>query len=208
MSEQTEAFPEKKPRLALLLATGFGLGYLPVAPGTWGSLLGLSVWWLLPAYYPMSPFLHPWSFGFFGIGRYALGFSAFIRISATVLIAAAGTWASHHVASYFSKSDPQEIVIDEISGQMIAVLSIGWMLGGIDSDDLTSARQLVVLSVPNWKYLVTGFILFRVFDIWKPFPIRRVEKLPGGWGIMADDWVAGVYAAGVLWLVRWSGWMG
>ena len=56
--------------------------------------------------------------------------------------------------------------------------------------------------LPNWKYLLLGFILFRVFDIWKPWPVRQAEKLPGGWGIMADDWVAGIYAALGLWLAR------
>ena len=54
----------------------------------------------------------------------------------------------------------------------------------------------------NWKYLLAGFILFRVFDIWKPFPARRAEFLPGGLGIMADDWIAGAYAALGLWLIR------
>jgi len=54
------------------------------------------------------------------------------------------------------------------------------------------------LSLVNWKYLLLGFILFRVFDIWKPWPVRQLEKLPGGWGIMADDWMAAVYAAAVL----------
>jgi phosphatidylglycerophosphatase A len=54
----------------------------------------------------------------------------------------------------------------------------------------------------NWKYLLLGFILFRVFDIWKPFPARQAEWLPGGWGIMADDWIAGIYAAIGLWIAR------
>jgi phosphatidylglycerophosphatase A len=57
-------------------------------------------------------------------------------------------------------------------------------------------------SVANWKFLLAGFILFRVFDIWKPFPARQAESLPGGWGIMADDWIAAVYAALGLWLLR------
>jgi len=51
------------------------------------------------------------------------------------------------------------------------------------------------MSLLNWKYLLAGFVLFRLFDISKPFPCRRLEKLPGGWGIMADDWMAGIYAA-------------
>jgi phosphatidylglycerophosphatase A len=54
------------------------------------------------------------------------------------------------------------------------------------------------LSLVNWKYLLAGFLLFRLFDIWKPYPVKNLEKLPGGWGIMADDWLAGVYAAILL----------
>ncbi len=76
-------------------------------------------------------------------------------------------------------------MIDEVSGQM-----------------LTYAFALVV---GNWKYLLLGFILFRILDIWKPFPARQAESLPGGWGIMADDWVAGVYAAIGLWIARAAG---
>jgi phosphatidylglycerophosphatase A len=54
------------------------------------------------------------------------------------------------------------------------------------------------LSLVNWKYLLLGFVLFRIFDIWKPFPVRQLESLPSGWGIMADDWMAGIYAAILL----------
>src|SRR5258708_13435083 len=64
--------------------------------------------------------------------------------------------------------------------------------------DLSIYGLFFALSLVNWKYLLLGFILFRVFDIWKPLPIRRLEKLPGGWGIMADDWMAGIYAAILL----------
>jgi phosphatidylglycerophosphatase A len=57
----------------------------------------------------------------------------------------------------------------------------------------------------NWKYLLLGFLLFRLFDIWKPAPARQAESLPGGWGIMTDDWVAGIYAGIGLWLARAAG---
>ncbi len=89
-------------------------------------------------------------------------------------------------ANYIGKKDPQIVVIDEVSGQLISYLAIG-------------------AAVPNWKYLLLGFILFRVFDIWKPFPARQAESLPGGWGIMADDWIAGIYAALGLWAARAMG---
>ncbi len=75
--------------------------------------------------------------------------------------------------------DPQIVVIDEVAGQLICLYGSGY------------ARTFAV----NWKYLLLGFILFRVFDIWKPFPARQAESLPGGLGIMADDWIAGIYAA-------------
>jgi phosphatidylglycerophosphatase A len=69
---------------------------------------------------------------------------------------------------------------DEVSGQLITY-------------------NLFFLVLPlNWKSWLLGFILFRAFDIWKPFPARQLEHLPGGWGIMADDWMAGIYAAIVL----------
>ena len=82
---------------------------------------------------------------------------------------------------------PQKI--DEVVGQMITYLPVGTR----------------VISDGGWKYLALGFILFRAFDIWKPFPARRAERLPGGWGIMADDWVAGIYAALGLWVARAMG---
>ena len=85
-----------------------------------------------------------------------------------------------------AKKDPQFVVIDEVSGQMLTYLPLP-------------------LAPLNWKYLLLGFILFRVFDIWKPFPARQAESLPGGWGIMADDWIAGIYAALGLWIARAAG---
>jgi phosphatidylglycerophosphatase A len=96
-----------------------------------------------------------------------------------------GVWAADRCAAYWGAKDPQTVVIDEVSGQHLACA-----LG---------------LAALNWKYLLLGFILFRVFDIWKPFPARQAESLPGGWGIMADDWIAGIYAAIGLWLARAAG---
>src|SRR6201987_2193416 len=101
------------------------------------------------------------------------------------VIAALGGWKATTAAGFRNVSDPQRVVIDEVSGQHMA--------------------YLLALAPLNWKYLLLGFILFRVFDIWKPFPARQAESLPGGWGIMADDWVAGIYAAIGLWLARAAG---
>lgn len=106
-----------------------------------------------------------------------------ILILVTFLVSGVGVVVATNVATYLGKKDPQIVVVDEVSGQLISYLGIG---GGI----------------PNWKYLLLGFILFRVFDIWKPFPARQAESLPGGLGIMADDWIAGIYAALGLWILR------
>ena len=100
------------------------------------------------------------------------------------MVALLGVWSSSHVANFSGSKDPQFVVIDEVSGQMLAFL--------------TGASALVWLGGIRWSIFAAGFVLFRLFDIWKPWPIRKLESLPGGWGIMADDWLAGIYAAILL----------
>lgn len=202
MKPTTESVPQptgKRLRLALFLATGLGLGYLPLAPGTWGSLLGLGLAWVLRSRRLVSPFLHP--SGLMQIGGIEIGSSVVSTLLVVLAVAAAGVWVSGVAARHFGQSDPRSVVIDEVSGQMFSLLGVGWLLT-LTSDSISEASPLIVLAVPNWKYLLLGFILFRVFDIWKPFPVRQAERLPGGWGIMADDWVAATYAALGLWLAR------
>jgi len=97
----------------------------------------------------------------------------------TLVIAAVGVFASSQVSQWANSKDPQFVVIDEVSGQLITY-------------------HFFLPAMLNWKIWILGFLLFRFFDIWKPFPIRHLEKLPGGWGIMADDWLAGIYAAILL----------
>ena len=166
MNPKTDA-NQHKPRLALAIATGLGLGYLPKFPGTWGSLLGVLLAWAAGTQ------------------------QAFAAVMAglAIIISLAGIWAAGRVAAHLHTHDPQIVVVDEVSGQLIACLG------------------LVTAATPahDWKYLLAGFILFRVFDIWKPFPARRAEALPGGLGIMADDWIAGLYAALALGLARQLG---
>ncbi len=184
--------------MALFLATGFGLGYLPLAPGTWGSLLGLALAWTLRRHYLASWFIHR---PFIPIGGLEIDPWVIPSLLLTLGVAAVGVWTSERAARYLGQSDPQSLVIDEVSGQMIALLGVGW-IRTFSSDDLAGGPRLIALMAPNWKYFLLGFILFRVFDIWKPFPVRQAERLRGGWGIMADDWVAGLYAALGLWLGR------
>ncbi len=198
----------KKPRLALFLATGFGLGYLPLAPGTWGSLGGLALLLGLAA-----PFLDSFGLIFSPLWRWLPTLQQinadvvlYFEILATVLVAVLGVWASERAAKFLGSSDPHQVVVDEISGMGITlVVGLGagiYPIHELRNPDFVGFGWLFLTRLLNWKYLLLGFILFRVFDIWKPFPVRQAEHLPGGWGIMADDWVAAIYAALGLWLAR------
>lgn len=211
-----EASP-KKPRLALTLATVFGIGYLPKAPGTFGSLAGIVTASLAAIF-----FLHPRSardlfsvhpladtilrdslFGAPGtnVHNSTLAYPLIIAATLFFLLSILGVWSASRVASYACSEDPQQVVIDEVAGQHLTLLlplipiALPHLAAHMDFSQYTI---FFALSLANWKYLLLGFILFRVFDIWKPWPIHRLEKLRGGWGIMADDWMAGLYAAILL----------
>jgi phosphatidylglycerophosphatase A len=174
----------RKPRISLAIATAFGLGYLPKAPGTFGSLGGVAISlgfvWALSRktlqYANMERDANFWTVGLT---------PAYAQYAIVVLVAILGVYVSDRAAKYVGKKDPQFVVIDEVSGQMLVYFS--------------------PFTVLNWKSWLLGFILFRVFDIWKPFPARQAESLPGGLGIMADDWIAGIYAALGLWIARAAG---
>ena len=127
-----------------------------------------------------------------------------------ILVSLVGVWTASRVAKYLGAKDPQIIVIDEVSGQCLTLLvgslwpfvTVANVVNGPGSLVAQSAWMEFTAHPLDWKCLLAGFILFRVFDIWKPFPARQAESLPRGWGIMADDWVAGIYAALGLWILR------
>jgi len=96
-----------------------------------------------------------------------------------IVVSAPGIWAAGETARRHGLKDPGFVVVDEVAGQWLA---------------LAGAVTL------NWKSYLAAFALFRLFDIWKPAPVRQLEALPGGWGIVADDLMAGLYAALVLFL--------
>lgn len=146
-------------RLRLLIATGFGLGRAPVAPGTLGSAAAL----------PLVAALH--HFG----GATAVG-------AGIVVVTLLGLASAGAAETRFGRRDPGPVVIDEIAGQMLSLLFLPVSVGT----------------------LVVGFLLFRLFDIWKPFPVRQAERLPGASGIMTDDLVAGIYANLIQQLLLWS----
>jgi phosphatidylglycerophosphatase A len=115
-----------------------------------------------------------------------------------LLVAALGVWSAARVASYSGRKDPQYVVIDEVSGQHLTLFLALVPIYTSPIVDFDGGSAVFAWGMFHPTYLLAAFLLFRLFDIWKPFPIRHLEKLPGGWGIMADDWLAGIYAAILL----------
>jgi phosphatidylglycerophosphatase A len=171
---QPRAVRSAKDYLALTIAT-FGVGYLPLAPGTWGSLLAAGVFCyahagLLGGSIDTPGIIDPVYF-FTGL------------VIAIVVITFIGIWAASRTERVLMVKDPGKVVVDEVAGQLIALLPLG----------LTRLAPVLVL---------IAFLLFRFFDIVKPYPARKLESLRGGLGIMADDLVAGAYAAIIVALVH------
>jgi phosphatidylglycerophosphatase A len=163
--------------IALAIAT-CGVGYLPLAPGTWGSLVGIGVYVLVRGA-AMQLFFGVGAGRNFNLLHVYYGVIAF-ELVAILVIARAGIWASTRTERLAGKKDPGKVVIDEVVGQFIALIPVPFVLG------------------TAWWAAILAFILFRFFDIVKPYPARRLESLESGLGIMADDIVAGVYAAIVV----------
>lgn len=110
------------------------------------------------------------------VGLWLIPFSRVGLCAALVVVVLAGTWASHRVEAVLERKDPGVIVIDEVAGMMVSVLLLPRTLG----------------------VLLCAFFLFRLFDIWKPFPAGEAQALRGGFGVMVDDLIAGVYALVLL----------
>jgi phosphatidylglycerophosphatase A len=192
----------RKPRFTLFVATVCGLGYIPVAPGTFGSLAGLA---LALSVYQVLAALSVEDFQVIYTPRMQVDPLLVMQCVIAVVLAAIGVWTAGRASRYWQQKDPQRVVIDEVSGQHLTLvlgsaLPVWWRT--TNSWAPPQPGFITYQSALGWKYLVLGFVLFRVFDIWKPFPARQAESLPRGWGIMADDWVAGVYAALGVWLAR------
>ena len=155
---------DTRPGAAVWLATAGGAGYFPVAPGTAGSLVGVG-FVLALSLLPVAPAWH-----------------VVAVVVAAVILLVLGAAAASKAEIFFGRVDPGQVVIDEVVGQLIAL--VAWPVAG-------------------WKTYVAGFILFRFFDIVKPFPAGRAERIAGGWGIMLDDVVAGTYSLLVLLVGGW-----
>ena len=147
-------------RWAYLIATFFGIGRLHPGPGTWASAATVILWAALA--YTIPPWLR-----------------VPVAILLAVLITLIGIPSATRVARAYSLKDPQFVVIDEVAGQLIALIAVPLA----------------------WKTFLAGFILFRGFDIIKPPPVRQLESLPEGAGIVLDDVAAGLYACAAMHLL-------
>jgi phosphatidylglycerophosphatase A len=216
MTPSTET-QKQKPSFAFAIATALGVGYAPQGPGTFGSLVGVftaavtALFFLRPGHISdlfsqerlMERTLMDHHFLVPGadIHDAQLLVPVTCAILLVLLLSLIGVWSAGKAAAFAGIKDPQFVVIDEVAGQHITLIlplipiAVPRLAAHMDFSDYAI---YAALSLVNWKYLLAGFVLFRLFDIWKPFPIRDLEKLPGGWGIMADDWLAGVYAAILL----------
>ncbi|BDU68339.1 phosphatidylglycerophosphatase A [Geothrix oryzae] len=168
---------KKAPRIAWWLATGFGSGYLRPAPGTWGSLAGLGAWLLLV------------------LNLRGQAWAPWLRLAAPLALTLLAAWAAGRVVAETGQKDPSFVVIDEWAGLWFA---------------LTPLLFTVTVQPQPWSLwaarLVAPFLLFRLFDIWKPGPVDTAQRLPGGWGVVMDDVLAGLFAALFVWpLDQWLG---
>ena len=164
METAVEKPDPRGPLWATLVATFFGAGRLHPGPGTWGSASAVLLWAAL------AHVINP-------------TYRAPVVIALAILVTLVGIPAATQVARASGTKDPQFVVIDEVAGQLIALI----------------AAPL------TWKTFVAGFILFRAFDIIKPPPVRQLERLPEGTGIVLDDVAAGIYALAVMQLLLRSG---
>ena len=147
-------------RLSFLIATFFGVGHLRPGPGTWGSAVTVVLWAAIAYFLPAG-------------NRFP------VSIALAFLVTLIGIFAATQVARAARAKDPQFVVIDEVAGQLVALLGVPL----------------------EWKSFLAAFILFRIFDILKPPPVRQLEAIPEGAGIVLDDVAAGLYALAIMHLL-------
>lgn len=175
--------PEKPLDYLSLALTTFGVGYLPLAPGTWGSIVGVAIYLGVSSLITfVSSSMGVWSYPVLPVvGEETVGSAANVHawIHVVVLVifllfTFLGIWAAGRATELLGDLDPSQAVVDEVIGQLIVFLFVPFGIG--------------------WPFVLAGFLLFRLFDIWKPYPIDHLQNLPAGIGVCADDILAGVYA--------------
>ncbi len=161
-----------------LAVTTFGVGYLPLMPGTYGSMVGVGVY-LFFAYLEKSVYLRYGADG--ASGEQITAWLHAVNLIAFLLFCLLGIWAANRATRLFKNKDPQQAIVDEIIGQLITFLFVPFLV--------------------SWHFVLAGFLLFRLFDIWKPYPVDSLQNLPAGIGVCADDILAGIYAGTCLALI-------
>ena len=164
--------PENFKDYFALSVTTFGVGYLPIMPGTYGSAVGVLIYLLVGWLLSVAAIFT------FGVdGQITDAFRAWAAVVIATLFVAfclLGIWAAGRSTELLGNSDPSQAVVDEVIGQILVFFFIPFTF--------------------SWPLILAGFLLFRIFDIWKPYPIDSLQNLPGGIGVCADDILAGVYA--------------
>ncbi len=158
-----------------LAVTTFGVGYLPLAPGTYGSAVGVLIYLIFRRIEASSVS------AFTSQGWQEAQISAWIHVFIAflfLLFCLLGIWAANRATVLFKNKDPQQAVVDEVIGQLLVFLFVPFDI--------------------SWKLILAGFLLFRLFDIWKPYPIDSLQNLPAGIGVCADDILAGIYGGAIL----------
>lgn len=161
--------------LALTIATGGGIGYAPLVPATFGSLGGVVVYL---AAQRLNESFTGWAHGIHLSNALVESARASFIVVFLIGLFLIGIWSATRVVKLTGEKDPRLVVVDEVLGQLIVLLFVPAALG--------------------WWTIAAGFLAFRFFDIWKPFPANALESLPNGLGVMADDVAAGFYAAALM----------
>lgn len=154
-------------RFLLFLAQGFGIGRIPVAPGTFGSIVGIAWFALL-----------------------LLAENIWLYLLGCVVGLAVSVWLCGVGEKVLNAKDPGSVVMDEIAA--IPICCIGWVLLVLAKTG-SFPKPAFFFSGHNWLGVVGVFCAFRLFDVWKPWPVRQSQNLPGGWGVTIDDALAAVY---------------
>jgi phosphatidylglycerophosphatase A len=179
MNDRPAAVPATggKTLWAWAVGTFFGVGLLKPGPGTWGSVAA-TVLWIAVTFSPLSKLHLSYTDAH---STAVIGYILpWLTLMAVLLAIAIGIPAATHVAQESGREDPGHVVIDEVAGQWLTL----------------------VVCKPDWPHAIVALALFRLFDITKPWPIRKLEALPGGWGIMLDDLAAGLFGLLVLLLIQ------
>lgn len=175
----------KTPLLPAIIGTGFGVGFWPWGPGTAGALLATALWFVVSMFCAQQSFV------------------VAITLVLILVFQCLGIWSANKLEACWGE-DPKRVVVDEMVGVWIALLAVPTTIDAVPAtiDAVHTTIEPNALSHSTVAYAVAAFVLFRFFDIVKPFGVRHMEKMGGGVGVMMDDVLAGMYSFFVLYVVQ------